>query len=552
LVPVPNSSGSSRGSHGGGFFPGGSFGYPDPYWGGSYYWGGHYYYWGGYYYLPDLDYFGHYRMGPDYGDPFANRNARDAMYYPPTPPPLGAPIPPKAPQQLEVLAPTELAAYVNESFYSPLATRLAAKDLTNKLSQRLAEYHSKKQELLKELRHRLDAMKDDDDDVDARQDALASLAREQTPRISELETAADQLRVDFLRAGLVGLFWGTGDWNSSRRWKLGEGGLYRPRESTLAFEFQVMRAAIFYQDGLSPAQRRLLREVAMDLQVQAFKPAAARETADDRALVYFFPETARVRFPDDLPEDLATLLSAFKKQKDELKQELRDAIYQLDSVSSSRRTQSLKRLAEKQAPQIAVLEQLAEEIRVGLARAGKTPGPASAPTFPPVLTARISAYKKEKNRLQKQLFEQLDTQRLKLEGADLRVKNGGPPTDPIAIQVFANGELPDRKLQSVRQAIADFNKENAERFAALSKQREIIRNDVAAFARSHAETVENNKSVDTLLKDFDEALKQQETWRYYEDYRSAVLKPGLTPEQRRLLFDGAVEQLGLPLPGGEY
>jgi hypothetical protein len=27
--------------------------------------------------------------------------------------------------------------------------------------------------------------------------------------------------------------------------------------------------------------------------------------------------------------------------------------------------------------------------------------------------------------------------------------------------------------------------------------------------------------------------------------------PGLSPEQRRLLFDAAVEKLALPLPGGE-
>ena len=27
--------------------------------------------------------------------------------------------------------------------------------------------------------------------------------------------------------------------------------------------------------------------------------------------------------------------------------------------------------------------------------------------------------------------------------------------------------------------------------------------------------------------------------------------PGLSPEQRRLLYDAAIEELALPLPGGE-
>ena len=59
------------------------------------------------------------------------------------------------------------------------------------------------------------------------------------------------------------------------------------------------------------------------------------------------------------------------------------------------------------------------------------------------------------------------------------------------------------------------------------------------------------KSIDDLLRDFEEARQEQETWAKYRDYRDAVLAPGLSPAQRRLLFDAAVEQLALPLPAGE-
>ena len=42
-----------------------------------------------------------------------------------------------------------------------------------------------------------------------------------------------------------------------------------------------------------------------------------------------------------------------------------------------------------------------------------------------------------------------------------------------------------------------------------------------------------------------------ETKDYYRNYRVAVFQPGLSPEQRRLFFDGVIEELRLPLPPGE-
>ena len=57
--------------------------------------------------------------------------------------------------------------------------------------------------------------------------------------------------------------------------------------------------------------------------------------------------------------------------------------------------------------------------------------------------------------------------------------------------------------------------------------------------------------ADVLSKNFSEALQQLETWRSYRNYQIAVFEPGLSPEQRRLLFDLALEKLSLPLPAGE-
>ena len=53
------------------------------------------------------------------------------------------------------------------------------------------------------------------------------------------------------------------------------------------------------------------------------------------------------------------------------------------------------------------------------------------------------------------------------------------------------------------------------------------------------------KSVDALLADFAAAFKQQQLRALYQDYRTAVLQPGLTPAQRELLFNAAVAALDL-------
>ena len=43
-------------------------------------------------------------------------------------------------------------------------------------------------------------------------------------------------------------------------------------------------------------------------------------------------------------------------------------------------------------------------------------------------------------------------------------------------------------------------------------------------------------------------MQQIEIWRNYRDYQIAVLQPGLSPEQRRLLFDAALEKIALTNP----
>jgi len=333
------------------------------YWGGCYYWNGSYYYWDGDYYSTDRQRFGRYQRRFPVDSESEVASNRAVFFFPPVPPPLGTPPPPGSPETGRNEAPAELSPFINDPFYAPLGTRLQARDLSKKQLQQLDLLRQKKTELREELRSEIQWTKDSPAAI--RLSDLEKLSRKQTPSIRQLETEAEQLRADLLYHGLVGMFWGSGDWNEGRPWMLGQGGLNRPRRETLAYEFKVVRAAIFYQEGLSPAQRRLLREVAMELQVEAFRPTAT--TLSDESLLAFQPETARIRLSPALRPELATKLAAFKKQKDALKSELRGALYRLDVATSSQRTKALREFATVQAPQLESLDVLAEELR-GLLR----------------------------------------------------------------------------------------------------------------------------------------------------------------------------------------
>jgi hypothetical protein len=526
-----------------------------PYWGGYYYWEGDYYYWGGHRYISQFGSFGRYPFYPGFGDVYRDDRQSNVnstrIFFPPSPPPIGAPIPPKQVPGERISAPAELAKFVYEPFYAPLSTRFSEQDLTKKLMTRLDNYRAKRNALQAELQNKLDSLKDVAPADRIQQ--LESFAREQTPRIAELETTADLLRSDLLRGGLVGLFSGTGDWNQSRNWVLVGNSLPKAREQTLVYEFLVMRAAVFYQDGLSPAQRRLLREVAMELQVEALKPKTEDTAKKESSLVFFSPETARINVSDDLPADLAAKIAAYQSEKSAIKTELRDTLYQQDSASASQRIQALKQLAESQSSRIATLEGLADDIRAGLSRLPKPPGPTAAPAFPPELAKRISAYQKEKIAVQKLVQSKLEEIRANLvpDAASLTRKTGEDSNRPAFRLESGTKRYPEETMTLIRSAITDLNRQNAQRFAALAKEKDAIRDEVAHYAAAHPDPT-GEKSVRSLLHDFFAALHDEETWQPYKDYQTAVYQPGLSPEQRRLLFEIALEKLSLPLPDGEF
>ncbi|ATC64651.1 hypothetical protein CMV30_12165 [Nibricoccus aquaticus] len=562
ITPIPGGSYSSPGgnSGGGGFTGGGSGGYYgghrggyyyDPFWGGCYYWGGNYYYWGGHFYSSFHNRYSIYR-DPSYYDyrSVPSANTQSPIFFPPSPPPLGAPVPPRPPAQTSITAPKDLASYLYEPFYAPLSTRITQADLTKKLLQRLDAFRTTRSRLQTELLARLDELKDVDPAT--RTSELNLLASRQAGDLSRLEAEADDLRGDLLHGGLVGLFSGSGDWNERRRWRLGEGTLALPREQLVSIEFRVIRAAAFYQEGLSPQQRRLLREVEMELQVAAFKPKDAAPANPDETLLFFSPETSRLVLPPDLPPDLSLKIETYEKDKSALKSELRDAIYTLDRVHASKRADALRTLASEQSPRFDTLEALADEIRAGFALLPNPPGPPTPPAFPAALSTRITAYQTEKTALQKILQASLDEVR-KANGVDSfkLVKKDAPSVGPATFRFeVPKSENSDAVIAAARKAIETFNRDHEKRLADLGKEREAIRVEVARFATDSKAA--SGKSVETLLADFYAHLQQGERWQHYRYYQIATLQQGLSPQQRRLLFEVALERLNLSLPAGEY
>jgi thymidylate kinase len=262
--------------------------------------------------------------------------------------------------------------------------------------------------------------------------------------------------------------------------------------------------------------------------------------------LYFSPFTARIRLPADLPPELAAKIDDYTARKTALKQALRDELYKQDrAFFNSTRTNALKALAAKQEPEFAALEQLAEEIRVGLA---PLPNPARPPALPlpASLTNRIGTYLERKAAWQRAMVNRMDEVRAALPDDRVEFSRIG---GSVTIQVVANRKAKDDTKAKREKLIADlvpFNAEHRTAYLELAREKDQIQHEVLQVASSSA-GVKAAKSIDKLLYEFSYALGQHETWLRYADYETAVLQPGLSPEQRRLLFGAALEKLDLPL-----
>lgn len=453
---------------------------------------------------------------PSTGGPAAT-GCLDLAFFPPAPPPLDV-VPSTADSHVQKPdVPQELIALVNEPFYAPLRARLTSPDPRGRLGgwqkQVIETYKANRAAQQIELQARLYTLRESE--PAARLQALEAFAREQTPQLVELEQAAKNLRSEFARAGGAGA--------SPCQENPSDSGSSPP--GTLAGNAAVLRSAVFYNPDLSPAQRRLVREILVELDDPG---RGTGPPGGGRGWMFFPPDTARVHLPFPLPVELAGKIADFQVARDALKRELRGALCGSDTTSSpASRSHALQTLARDQAPRIAAMEMLAEEIRRGLQ--GLVPDPLGVPRLAPLpagLDGRIVAYRRAKLDLQKELLTQVRGITARSAGADAQT-------------------LQD----NLQKAIAAFTRNNAARYAALEKEKEGIRMDLARLGAGRAGEPARSQPADRLIKEFADSFQQYEQWRLFYEYRIAVFEPGLTPEQRRLLFDAGIEKLVPPLQG---
>ncbi len=203
---------------------------------------------------------------------------------------------------------------------------------------------------------------------------------------------------------------------------------------------------------------------------------------------------------------------------------------------------------------------LAEDIRHGLA---ELPPPAKTVTerssLPPVLTERVGAAFQATIALQRETIKKIDAVRSDLSDAPIQVSYSFE-TDGLKFVVIPRptrgaaaseikSELAELKprLVSVQNAMAEISADFGRRYAELVNESDAIRRD-ATVALGNASA----REVDAALVSARQVAALKDSLDGYRDYRAAVFEPGLSPEQRRLLFGGALEKLDLPLPRGEF
>ena len=470
------------------------------------------------------------------------------MFFPPTAPLYGAPIierigaPGPTINGERIVPPEMLADFVSENIYPALSTLLVEDALSKRLLARIQAYQATRTALVNELSEqiRLAAAAD----PAAGENTLRAFASQQAPRLAALEQEAEQIRRELVGGGL---FQARADWFELRSWNLAT--LRSNRATTLAnAEYQVIRAAAFFADGFSSGQRGLLREIAMAQRdrLQANRPGPPPPGgASDPLAMFFSPETSRLRLPPNLPSELAATIGIYNHDKDEAKAELRDVVVSQDRPDHSTRTRAFTALAERQAPRLAALDARAEDIRRGLAALPKPPPPAYPSGLPPEFLAQLDAYRRDKAALDREHFKRV-TQARQLA----RVGNWGPPTvERIRQQDAATTE-------ALNQAAKDFRQENAERYADLEQRSVKLRASLDAITADRIdpttgrpmESVSLLRMITATNQEFDKLGREE---AIYHDYRIAMLLPGLSPKQRRLLFGAALVGLAQPLPPAE-
>ena len=517
--------------------------------------GGRYYYWRGMsysayrpYYIWDFDY------APEpYSVAEAQYPSAYPICFPPSIPPLGAP-PPTREINPTSTAPGSLLAYLNEPFYASLSTRLLQSSLLQDQKLALYQYRDNRDDELALLQRELELI--NGVSPEHAQARLLALSEQQTPRLRRLEAQAEQLRGDFMRKGISGLLLGSGNWNERREYylNLGEGG--ESETDRIRLDFLMLRAAVFYQDGLSRTQRDLLREASSELQLQTYISRGGVENEDERnQYIYFSPGGVQIPIGPRMPSHIVKMLQVYTDRKTELKDQLIAQLYSLESTSDRRRKESLEAFARGQEHNYLFLENLAEQIRVELTRYPQALDlHTRASSLPKSLVARIDILSEQRMALAQEYEQQFQLFNQSASPAQVRVLNlhveDPDPDEPPQLTLGAAPRMPEAQRDEIKERLRLFNESNARRHASLRAEQTAIIVEIETALRGSLTMNPPSNATDLFNAELEQARTRDVSDRY-NAYRQACLQPGLSIEQRRLLLGSALAHLGMPLPPAE-
>lgn len=277
--------------------------------------------------------------------------------------------------------------FVDAPFLPQLHSRILRAQLSGGLQKEVEAYLIEQEKLGREIETALAA-------VHSNPAALRELGVRQTPRLAAWEQLGEELRRKLARGNLVA----GNAFNEfeNRRWQLDEAALRQTRERNRGKEASAARLTAYFSDGLSPVQRRLLREAAAGLD-------HGRDSARRRGGSPFLPEFARLELPAGLPPALTAELAAIAGLKGALQQELLDAVYFNDQKSEAARRGIFAKLAVAQAPRISELERRIEAVRPELAAHLLGPNGATLPDLPTTLRDRLERFTASQRTLEEKL-----------------------------------------------------------------------------------------------------------------------------------------------------
>ena len=223
-------------------------------------------------------------------------------------------------------------------------------------------------------------------------------------------------------------------------------------------------------------------------------------------------------------------LEMLDELKSALKQELMSAVFKTDS--DLLQTRAFRKLAEAQEERLRQMERMAEDVRQELKSIPEYTRATPPTPLPISVLERIERFHEADRDLGRRTGESLED----------AASNGKPL--PPRLQEMARSDWVHQWTVRLQQRGRPVSDEDKAAMRAHIAELDAIHDQLQLVLGRDFSQVEGAKP-DLFL---DRLLREQKRAAAMYEYDIACLEPGLSPEQRRLLFSGAIERMELPLP----